>query len=89
MPNLKTLMSSVGDKCAPDWYRLGLELDVPVGDLDIIQSDCLGRCLEGMQKMLHKWLEICVNPTWKQIMIALQSINKSSLAKSIDQEHLQ
>ena len=30
IPVLKTLMSSVGDKCAPNWYRLGLELDVPV-----------------------------------------------------------
>ena len=89
IPDLKTLMSSVGDKCAPDWYRLGLELDVPVSDLDIIQSDCLGRCQNGMQTMMHLWLKRCVNPTWKQIMIALQRMKNNLLAKCVEKEHLQ
>ena len=82
-------MSSVGDKCAPDWYRLGLELDVPVSDLDIIQYDCPGRCQDGMQRMMGIWLKRCVNPTWKQIMIALQRMNNNSLAKCVENEHLQ
>ena len=89
IPILKTLMSSVGNKCAPDWYRLGLELDVPVSDLDIIQSDCLGRCQDGMQTMLGIWLKRCVHPTWKEIMIALQRMKNNLLAMCVGKEHLQ
>ena len=88
VPDLKTLMSSVGDKCAPEWYRLGLELDIPVSDLNIIQSDCLNKCQEGMQMMLQTWLKIRVNPTWRQIVIALQRIRNISVAKDIEKEQL-
>ena len=83
IPNMKTLMSSVATKCAPDWYRLGLQLDIPDSALQVIVADHHNNCEEGV---LHKWLGICTNPTCRAVVTALRKINKDKLAKRIEQE---
>ena len=37
---MKAVMQSIGDKCAPKWYDLGLQLGVPDSTLRIIEKDC-------------------------------------------------
>ena len=86
MPNMKTLTSSVAMECAPDWYRLGLQLDIPDNALQVIEADHHNNCQEGMRKMLHKWLDICTNPTWRAVVTALRKINRDEVAKRIEQE---
>ena len=83
---MKTLMSSVAMECAPDWYRLGLQLDIPDSALQVIVADHHNNCHEGMRKMLHEWTKRCTNPTWRAVVTALGKVNRDNLAKIIEQK---
>ena len=83
---MKSLLSSVAEECAPDWYRLGLQLDIPDSALQVIVTDHHNDCQKGMLMMLQKWLNICPNPTWRAVVTALRKINRDELAKRVEQE---
>ena len=81
---MKTLLNSL--KCAPDWYKLGLNLGIECRDLSIIEADHQ-RCEYRLQKMLEKWLDVCTNPTWRVVVTALRNIGKNQLASEIEQKN--
>ena len=84
LPNMKTLLSSL--KCAPDWYKLGLNLGIERSDLSIIEANHQ-QCEYRLQKMLEKWLDVCTNPTWRVVVTALRNIGKNQLASEIERKN--
>ncbi|KAL5491785.1 hypothetical protein EMCRGX_G017144 [Ephydatia muelleri] len=62
-PNMQTVMQSISEECAPKWYDLGLQLDVPDSTLRIIEKDCQNNCKDAIRKMIHEWLHLCSKPT--------------------------
>ena len=73
-PNIKLLQRHIIPHVACKWFELGAEL-FDAGEehkLDTIESDHANVnkcCLE----MFRLWLKTCLNPTWTQIVEALES----------------
>ena len=77
---------------ADKWYELGVELNVPVAELDVfhsnyIRSDRVKRCLSVT---LTWWYENTESPggaNWGDICAALHAINEKALAAKVAKEH--
>ena len=67
------------------WYELGLELDISSDDLDIIQHDS-SEIKEKLRRMFQKWLNVCVSPSWSDIINALKNIGEGALANRLEQQ---
>ena len=67
------------------WYELGLELDISSDDLDIIQHDS-SEIKEKLRWMFQKWLNVCVSPSWSDIINALKNIGEGALANRLEQQ---
>ena len=68
-------LSSILDELydvSPKWYSIGLQLRLPISDLDAISKenqhprDCL-------LEVIHIWLKRSAKPTWKDLVDALES----------------
>ena len=69
------------------WYDLGLELDLPVHQLDNIGSDGCEET-ERKRKMIVQWLNTGV-ASWSSLVEALKSplVNKKGVAKQISKDY--
>ena len=88
-PNMKSVMQSIGEKCAPKWYDLGLQLGVPDSTLRIIEKDCQNNCKDAIRKMIHEWLHLCSKPTWRTVALSLRTIHMDSLANDVERKYCQ
>ena len=86
---MKAVMQSIGDECAPKWYDLGLQLGVPDSTLRIIENDCQNNCKDAIRKMIHEWLQLCSNPTWRTVALSLRTIYMDSLANDVERKYCQ
>ena len=72
-----------------DWYMLGAYLNVPVYQLNKIQSthtqDGVERCKLAM---LQYWLDNTMNASWKDIARALEQLNMLTLAARLKWKYL-
>lgn len=68
------------------WFSIGLELDVPVSELNIIEKDRLG-VVEQMRTMLNYWLNNVTDPlpSWQVLIDALKAatVSENSLAQEL------
>ena len=69
------------------WFSIGLELDIPVSELNIIEKDRLG-VVEQMRTMLNYWLKNVTDPppSWQILIDALKAatVSENSLAKELE-----
>ena len=70
-----------------DWYTLGLELGLPVYQLDKIRRDGYDET-DRKQKMIIKWLDTG-RASWSSLVKALKSplIDKEGVAEQIIKDH--
>ena len=74
---------------ADKWHELGVELNVPVAELNVIhsnyiRSDGVKRCLS---ETLTCWYKNTESPNWGDICAALHTINEKALAARVAKEH--
>jgi len=72
------------------WFSIGLELDIPVSELTIIEKDRLG-VVEQMRTMLNYWLNNATDPlpSWQILIDALKAatVGENSLVKDLEEIH--
>ena len=61
------------NKARPNWYNIGLELDISDDDLDAIENDNPQDSSKCLRKMLQHWLRSDLDRTWKSLADALGS----------------
>ena len=64
------------------WYDLGIELEVPNEELDVIKSKHKDDPAAGLREMVTVWMKDNDKATWDALAEALESkpINEKSLA---------
>lgn len=55
------------------WYNIGLQLQVPLADLQIIESECKDDQRICLRRMIQKWLE-AGNATWVTLCEVLKIV---------------
>ena len=70
--DLKDALEEVYD-ARSKWYNIGLQLELPLGTLDAIESECKSSLDYGCRKMLQRWLETGEIRTWRALADALGS----------------
>ena len=70
------------------WFNIGLQLSIPVKELQKIFSDHKNDHSTGLRLMLIKWLEMG-DASWKALCRALSSqiVEESTLAKKLQQKY--
>ena len=81
-PHLRDLMTHVR---TTEWYRLGLQLDLDDFKLQEIEVNVKDN-KDRLRKMFQAWLEICVNPSWQDIVKALKEIGDRNLGAKLDKQ---
>ena len=65
------------------WYRLGLQLEVRAGTLDMIERNYPRDANMCKVKMFAEWMRGDTNPTYKKLVRALAAVGKRKLAESV------
>ena len=70
------------------WYDVGLELGVPVDELDCIQCDHGGEAKDCHLEMLKCWLKAADSTTWAALVEALGSdvVGENALARRLEEK---
>ena len=67
-----------------DWYGLGLHMDVPTAELDLIRYEPrLCRIQERKWEMFSSWMRKQSEPSWSHVVKALKAIGQERLAHKI------
>ena len=86
---LKTVFSAL-HSVSHKWFSIGLQLDVPISRLNIIEADGLG-VEKRMRTMLHYWLNNAteLRQSWKLLVDALKAptVGESRLANELEKQH--
>lgn len=85
LPQLVNLLS----KAAKQWYLFGLQLHVPLEQLDSIEVEHRQQTQIQLTKMLIAWLNGAHQPTVDKIVRALrsESVNEKKLANTVEKAH--
>ena len=67
---------------AADWYDLGIELDMPTGTLDVIQTDRPSAKLR-LTTMLEKWQAKYPEKGWSDIVHVLEKKDQNKIAQQV------
>ena len=78
-PTMKDLNRYVTRKYASDWLDIGIELELDLDVLNIIESDNPQKCVACLRNTLDKWLKFNTDATWKTLEIAITNVNRSKL----------
>ena len=65
------------------WDTLGLHLGVTVNEITEIEQDHPGSTARRRMAMLEKWLKKQDNPSWMNVIEALEKMSERSLAKTL------
>ena len=85
--NVKNLSSEL--TTITNWYQLGLYLNLQTHELNKIQQDHAHHGNDRqMLEMLALWLRRTPNPTWDDVVSALQQMRENRVAENIHQKHL-
>ena len=71
-PQLKDLVLVQTTK----WYNLGLQLGIEVTELDVIEENNPKDIDACKRKMFKTWLKITPNPSYQQLVEALQTVGE-------------
>lgn len=67
-----------------EWYRLGLLLDLDDYNLQRIRVDARDN-QEHLALVFETWLKTCKNPSWLDIVRALNAIGENNLGAKLEQ----
>ena len=70
---MKDLLQRVTPQYAADWKRIGIQLNLPIGELNAIEAGYPTNVKWCCDKMLEKWLETDLTASWKKILTAIQA----------------
>ena len=79
VPTMKDINRYVKRKHAADWKDIGIELDLSLSALDIIERDHPLRSEESFIAMINLWIQSTSDATWKALEVALTNINRQKL----------
>ena len=65
------------------WYDLGLQLGIEDTDLDVIEENNPKDINTCKRKMFKAWLKITPNPSYQQLVEALQTVGEISEANHL------
>lgn len=65
------------------WLPLGVQLNVPYSDLQVISCNHRGDARRCMMEMIQSWLNNTLDPKWSTIVQALAKIGHKRLAHKI------
>ena len=84
-PELPELMERVCVDAGVKWHAMGLQLGIPNGQLQMIESDCRGRVQECCREMFNTWLSTNYDATWRKLIQVLctAAVGKNVLAKQL------
>ena len=85
-PTLRRLLDAL--KKVDNWFLFGAMLDVPVSQLKKIESHHQKDPDRCKLELLQYWLDITLDPTWNEIVQALEKTDQLTLAAQIKHEHL-
>ena len=70
------------------WYDVGLDLGIPVDELDQIQDEHHGKTMDCHRAMLKCWLKAGENTTWAALIEVLRSdvVEENSLAQKLEEK---
>ena len=72
-----------------NWYQLGLYLDLQTHELDKIQQEHAHQGNDRqMLVMLTLWLRRTPNPTWDDVVTALEQLRENRVAESVRQKYI-
>ena len=74
-------------KTVSEWHELGINLDIPTCELDRIEQDYPGN-KRRMTQMLALWLRRTSQPSWVDVVSALQLMEENSVAENIRQKYI-
>ena len=70
-PELSELMERVCVDAGAKWHAIGLQLGMPNGTLQMIDSDGRGRVKQCCREMFDEWLRDNPNATWRRLIEVL------------------
>ena len=80
IPTMKDINRYVTRKHAADWKDIGIELDLSLATLNIIEKDHPLKSEECFIAMIDEWIQLTGNDaTWKALEIALTNVNRQKL----------
>ena len=82
---LKYLVGDLQD-CTHKWFDLGLLLDVPMTQLQIISNP--QPYSRRLINTLHHWMDKSQDACWESLIEALEQISHRRLAKELTKEYL-
>ena len=88
-PKLKELVDDLHDAAAK-WKAIGVQLELPMAELKIIDMENRGDCNAALNAMLDGWMRQLNNVTWEAVVEALKSksVGEVALARDIEQRRL-
>ena len=93
-PTLKDLMNTVAERTPTKWRFIGIQLNVPLCELDDIQDQVAGRTnsnVHAFQQMLKKWKSLHPHQySWATIISALEapSVAEMKLADELRMKYI-
>ena len=91
MPELSELHRDIVPKYAAKWRDLGVELKIPVHQLDCIAVNHTNHPQYSEQcckAVLLKWMEITPNPTWTVLQKAIGGLSGLSYERSLESKRV-
>jgi len=75
---MKDLVNLVG-KYAVYWKEIGIELGIEFHLIHIIEADYPKQSFDCLLEILHQWLDITLNATWRSLEVALTNVSRRHL----------
>ena len=71
------------------WHSLGIQLDIPVEQLDSIEKTYHMQGSDRLKtEMFNKWLKRSPNASWTDLITALRDIDEVTVANDIEQQQV-
>ena len=83
--DFRDLLNSLFLKAAK-WNSIGIQLGLSTDELDTIRANCID-VEECLRKVLQKWHDNTLNPTWREVITALRSPGVDEMRLAKDLEH--
>ena len=80
VPKMRDINRYITRKHAADWKDIGIELDLSLSTLNIIEKDHPLKSEDSFIDMIDRWIQLTGNDaTWKALEVALTNVNRQKL----------
>ena len=85
-PTLKCIHREFYKTVANKWEDIGIQLDIDDGELAKVKADHQG-CGSCLREMLRIWLKKVAEPSWKDLVEALEYLGEEKLAQHLKDKY--